>query len=187
MMKQVKTWRGLAFVSAIILAIVISGAVIMEAFRTAIDTALHTQSSVIESDDDGTLWSAFTPPKEVLNADGTGNSQALIKKFIEFGRRQGAESATLLKNEEYVAGKPALPLKSGSSVTLFGMRSYIMLQGAAMGMPIKGPVINLAEALGGTKTNFTADINRPAGNGSFVQEDFNFADVGGAGAGYELN
>lgn len=194
-MKHKGLWRGLTFVSAMLLSAGITAGMTLENFKGQIDTALHTQSSKIVSDESEDLWSTFVPPEEV-KTNGKVDSKKLIKKFIEYGRRQASGGSVLLKNE-----KNTLPLQSGSKVTLLGMRSHKMIQGASMGMPIEGPVVTLEDALNKdvTRTNFT-DVHNSAstsggGWGGGVAtplafpnlSDYDFTEVGGANAGYELN
>ena len=93
MIKKTGLWRGLLFVFTILLAVFIAAALVMEAFRFQIDDFLGTRSQVIETTDDGTLWTAFTPDEDVLNDDGTTNTDKLIQKFIDFGRKQAAGGA----------------------------------------------------------------------------------------------
>ena len=172
-------WRGLSFVFTIFLALFIATALVMEAFRFQIDDFLGTKSQLYETTDDGTLWSAFKPSSDVLNEDGSCNTDKLIQKFIDFGRKQAAGGAVLLKNEN-----KALPLASGSDVTLFGMRSHVMLQGAGFGMPIRGPVITFEEALSESRTDFQNPDNLAASdkNDYSTLSNFDFE-----GAGYNIN
>lgn len=149
MLHKKALWRGLLFVFAIVLSISIIASLLLESLRANLDNMTGSRSELIVSEDDGTLWSAFTPPDDVLNADGTGNSQKLIKKLIQFGRDQAVGGAVLLKNNNN-----ALPLASGSSVTMLGIRSHVPILGAGMGMPIRGAVITMEDALGDTKTHF---------------------------------
>ncbi len=184
MIKKTGLWRGLLFVFTILLAVFIAAALVMEAFRFQIDDFLGTRSQVIETTDDGTLWTAFTPDEDVLNDDGTTNTDKLIQKFIDFGRKQAAGGAVLLKNKEDASGNTVLPLASGSDVTLLGMRSHVMLQGAGFGMPIRGPVITFEEALSESRTDFTNPDNKASSdrNDYSTMSDFDFE-----GAGYHLN
>lgn len=177
-------WRGLLFVFTVLLAVFIAAALVMEAFRFQIDDFLGTRSQVIETTDDGTLWTAFTPDEDVLNDDGTTDTDALIEKFIDFGRRQASGGAVLLKNEKDSSGKEALPLASGSAVTLFGMRSHVMLQGAGFGMPIRGPVITFEEALSENRTDFTNPDNKASND---KNDYLKLSDHDFDGAGYEIN
>ena len=120
-MKRTGLWRGLASLMCLLLALSIIAGNALEANSATIDTYLGTQSERIESD--GALYDKFKPSAEVLNADGTGNSHALIQKAIDLNRRQAYEGSVLLKNNG------ALPLSSGSSVTLLGIRSHKILEG----------------------------------------------------------
>ena len=194
-MKKANTWRGLTFVLSIFLAVMIVAGSILETYATTIDDALGTQSArIVITDGEGEagMFESFKLPQSMLNPDGTGNAEAMIRTYIEFGRRQASGGSVLLKNENQ-----ALPLPSGSKVTLLGIRSHKMLQGAAVGMPIRGPVINFEEALSGERTNFHNPANLPTGNEAVTGwrekvdantlSDYAFTDVGGPGAGYILN
>ncbi len=123
----------------------------LEANAATIDTYMGTQSERVESD--GALYDKFTPSAEVLNADGTGNSRALIQKAIDLNREQAYEGSVLLKNEN-----DALPLASGSNITLLGIRSHKPVLGSAFGVKVWGPVINLEQALRDNKTSFATTI-----------------------------
>lgn len=123
----------------------------LEANAATIDTYMGTQSERVESD--GALYDKFTPSAEVLNADGTGNSHALIQKAIDLNREQAYEGSVLLKNEN-----DALPLASGSNITLLGIRSHKPVLGSAFGVKVWGPVINLEQALRDNKTSFATTI-----------------------------
>lgn len=194
-MKNKGLWRGLTFVSAMLLSVGITTGMTLENFKGQIDSALGTQSSKMVSEDDGSLWKTFVPPEEVMTSNKV-DTQKLIKKFIKYGRRQASGGAVLLKNNNNV-----LPLASGSKVTLLGVRSHKLIQGADMGMPIEGPIVTLEDALNKnvTRTNFN-DIHNSAstsgggwGGGVATPKafsglsDYDFKDVGGEGAGYELN
>ena len=139
-MKRTGLWRGLTSLMCFFLAISIMAGNILEANAATIDTYMGTQSERMESD--GALYDKFTPSAELLNADGTGNSHALIQKAIDLNRRQAYEGSVLLKNENNV-----LPLASGANVTLLGIRSHKPVLGSAFGVKVWGPVINLEQAL----------------------------------------
>ncbi len=127
----------------------------LEANAATIDTYMGTQSERVESD--GALYDKFVPPADVLNADGTGNSHALIQKAIDLNREQEYEGAVLLKNENNV-----LPLSSGSNVTLLGIRSHKPVLGSAFGVKVWGPVINLEQALRDNRTDFAHTMSDAA-------------------------
>ena len=150
-MKRTGLWRGLTSLMCFLLALSMIAGQALEANAQTIDTYMGTQSERTISD--GALYDKFTPSDEVLNADGTGNSHALIQKAIDLNREQAAEGAVLLKNENNV-----LPLASGSNVTLFGIRSHKPVLGSAFGVKVWGPVINLEQALRDNKTDFAHTI-----------------------------
>ncbi|MBR3178126.1 MAG: glycoside hydrolase family 3 C-terminal domain-containing protein [Clostridia bacterium] len=160
----------------------------LEANAQTIDTYMGTQSERTVSD--GALYDKFKPSDEVLNADGTGNSHALIQKAIDLNREQAYEGSVLLKNENNV-----LPLASGANVTLLGIRSHKPVLGSAFGVKVWGPVINLEQALRDSKTNFantiadSASTNWQTGEvtigltmNAWTGDEFDFD-----GAGYNLN
>lgn len=171
-------WQGLTTLLVFLLAVFILAAILLETYRTAVDLALGTTSETLESDDTGELYSTFTPPAELLNSDGSGNSKAVIASAIDLGRRQSAEGSVLLKNVD-----SALPLKKDSKVTLLGVRSHSPILGAGMGVSVKGDNISLETALSGTSTQFK-EIN------NYDFSTLNLTEYGlsdGAGAGFEVN
>jgi beta-glucosidase len=186
MLRKTSFWRGMSFVMTIMLAITSSASVVLESFNSQIDSLLGTSSEKIVTSDDGSLWSTFTPPTDVLNADGSGNSEKLIKKFIDFGREQAAGGSVLLKNGGAGSDK-VLPLSSGSKVTLLGARSHTMIQGASFGMPIEGPVITFEEALSKNKTDFTNPANIVTGGRGALPDVSRLSNYDFDGAGYKLN
>lgn len=158
-------WQGLCCIFAALLAVSIIAATVLEANRTAVDRFLETTSEVVESSDDGTLFSAYTPTEDVLNTDGSGNSSKLIQKAMDIGRRESQEGSVLLKNNG------SLPLVQGNKVTLFGIRSAVPLLGSQAGVLVKdGQTIDLVTAISGNRTQFTG------------LENFNFE-----GAGLDVN
>ena len=160
-MKKTGLWRGLTSLLCFILAISIILGNVLEANAGTIDTYLGTLSEefVSENTPDDPLYDKFTPPAEFLNADGTGNSNALIAAAIDLGRREAAEGSVLLKNEN-----GALPLGSGSSVTLLGIRSHKNLLGSSFGVKAQGPFISLEQALSKDKTDFANTMSWSVGS-----------------------
>ncbi len=124
----------------------------LESFSSTIDTALGTQSEMMVTDDQDAVYDKFTPPAELLNADGTGNSNALIQAAIDLNREQAAEGTVLLKNNG------VLPLAEGSAVSLFGIRSQVPILGSSFGVKACGGFINLDEALSKNQTDFANHI-----------------------------
>lgn len=187
-MKRTGLWRGLTSLMCFLLALSMIAGRALEANAATIDTYLGTQSEKVESD--GALYDKFKPSDDVLNADGTGNSHALIQKAIDLNRRQAYEGSVLLKNENNV-----LPLASGAKVTLLGIRSHKPVLGSAFGVKVWGPVINLEQALRDSRTDFTHTISDSASTNwatgevtigltmdSWSGDEFDFD-----GAGYTLN
>ena len=181
-------WRGLTALLVFVLCISMVLGGVLEANAGTIDTALGTVSSgfVSEQNANNPLYDKFTPPEEFLNADGTGNSRALITAAIELNRREAAEGSVLLKNENGV-----LPLASGANVTLFGIRSHSNLLGSSFGVKAQGAYISLEQALSQSKTDFANTIAWSVGSrgappgptvGGWSGDEFDFE-----GAGYNLN
>ena len=129
-------WRGLSSTMCFTLCFSMILGTVLEANAATIDTYLGTTSEVLASDNDeeNPLYDKFTPPEELLNEDGTGNSNALISAAIDLGRREAAEGSVLLKNNG------ALPLESGSNVTLLGIRSHVNLAGFQLRRKGPGPL-----------------------------------------------
>ncbi len=176
------------FCALLCLSIILGG--VLEANAASIDTYLNTQSSITITENSEDAYTLYTPSEDVLNADGTGNSKALIQKAIDLGRKQAAEGAVLLKNENNV-----LPLDAGSKVSLFGIRSHINLIGSSFGVKCHGSYISLEQALSQNKTDFAntittaASTNRQTGEttigrtvDSWSGDEFEFD-----GAGFEVN
>ena len=187
-MKRTGLWRGLTSLMCFVLALSVIAGNVLESNAATIDTYMGTQSERMESD--GALYDKFTPSEEVINADGTGNSHALIQKAIDLNRRQAYEGSVLLKNENNV-----LPLASGANVTLLGIRSHKPILGSAFGVKVWGPVINLEQALRDSRTDFAHTIADSASTNfatgevtigptmdSWTGEEFDFD-----GAGYQVN
>lgn len=188
-------WRGLSALFAFIFVLSIQVGVIAEGYKATIDTALGTQSEtfVSENTPDDPLYDKFVPSAELLNADGTGNSHALIQKAIDLNRQQAAEGAVLLKNN--TENGQGLPLQSGANVTLLGIRSHVPLVGSSFGVKAWGPFINLEQALSSNITDFantittsmnsnrqTGEVTRGRTVESWSGDEFEFE-----GAGFNIN
>ena len=189
-MKKTGIWRGLAATSCFLLTLSVIVGHILEANSSSIDKSMGTLSQVTKTD--GVTHDKFKPSADVLNADGTGNSTALIKKAMDLNRRQAAEGSVLLKNSNN-----ALPLASGSKVSLLGIHSHKPVLGSAFGVKVKGGVINLEQALSKNKTDFANTIADSASQSwgaggmtttigptvsNWKSEEFDFD-----GAGFEVN
>ena len=96
MLNKKALWKGLSSVFCFVLALamILGGA--LEANAGTIDTYMNTQSTYTWTENADKAYTAFTPSAEVLNADGTGNSHALIQKAIDLNRKQAAEGVVLL-------------------------------------------------------------------------------------------
>lgn len=154
-MKKRALWRGLGGIMCFTLGFSLILGQVLEANSAAIDTYLGTASEVLSSENNekNPLYDKFTPPAELLNADGSGNSRALIARAIDLNRREVAEGSVLLKNEN-----AALPLSGGEKVTLFGMRSHVNLLGSSFGVKAQGAYISLEQALSQQRTDFAHTI-----------------------------
>lgn len=111
-------YRGLTAVCAFTLSLSMGAGTLLEGYRSTIDSNLGTTSEkfVSTSTADEPLYENYKPSSDVLNADGTGNSRALIQRGIDLGRKQEAEGAVLLKNN--TSDGRGLPLQSGENVSL---------------------------------------------------------------------
>lgn len=156
--KAMMTRRGLFGVGALGLSVAAGAGGVMEQFGATLDNALGTTSEKLVSNStaDEPLYAAFTPTEDVLNEDGSGNSNALIQKAIDLNRKQAAEGAVLLKNN--TDGGHGLPLAEGSNVSLFGIRSHVPMLGSSFGLKLFGPGITLEQALTQSKTDFANTI-----------------------------
>lgn len=186
--KKKALWRGLTGVFAFLLSFSLIARTIAEAYSVTIDTALGTQSTafVSENTPEDPLYDKFTPPAEYLNADGTGNSKALIAAAMDLNRREAAEGSVLLKNENN-----ALPLSGGSDVTLLGIRSHLNLLGSSFGVKAQGAYVSLEQALSQNRTDFANTIAWSVGSrgaapsatiSGWSGDEFDFE-----GAGFNLN
>lgn len=117
-----RRWRGLTAVTAVLLALVLVGQVIVNGMRTDIDKFLGTKSTILvteetDSEDLYTYQSDYSSTKELLDA-----IEALGEKMSE-------EGTVLLKNNG------ALPLtqEETQKVSLLGFSSYYPVMGGDMG------------------------------------------------------
>ena len=159
MRKQKKgLWRGMTLVFTFGFSLTTILGVVAESYKATIDTAMGTLSEkfVSENTPENPLYDKFIPSSEVLNADGTGNSKALIQKAIDLNRQQAAEGAVLLKNNR--ENGQGLPLAEGSQVTMLGIRSEVSLLGSCFGVKANGPYISLEQALTQNQTDFKNTI-----------------------------
>lgn len=190
-------WKGLSYVFAFLLAFSVTVACVLEAFRTPVDMALGTVSERIVVDKaDENAYTAFTPPKEYLNADGTGNGEKLVTAAIDLGRRTSAEGSVLLKNNGVLPLNASTNGNTTPSVTLLGARSVTPIINSPMGQTSIGPFISLVTALGRTSTDFAHEelVDRYAPTGSLApMHEFNYSSLkyngtgAEAGARYSLN
>ena len=180
--------RGLTSAACFTLSLSLVLGGILEANAGTVDTYLGTSSQLLVSDntEENPLYDKFVPPAELLNEDGSGNSTALIQAAIDLNRREVAEGSVLLKNDN-----GALPLDSGSSVTLLGIRSHANLLGSSFGVKAQGPYISLEQALSQNRTDFANTIAWSEGSlsaasgvttGAWKGEEFDFER-----AGFQLN
>ena len=179
--------RGISGIACFSLCLSMILGIALEANAATIDTYLGTTSEVLasENDEENPLYDKFTPPEELLNEDGSGNSNALIAAAMDLNRREAAEGSVLLKNNG------ALPLESGSNVTLLGIRSHVNLLGSSFGVKAQGAYVSLEQALSQNRTDFANTIawsvgSRGAAPSATITEwkgdEFDFE-----GAGFNLN
>lgn len=159
MVRKTGLLRGLCFVMAFVFSLSGLLGIMLERFRQQVDETLGTTSQVIVSGEEGSAWTAFTPPEEVMKEDGTLDTQKAIMRFLDFSRELAAGGCVLLKNNG------ALPLSKGNSITLLGMKSHYPILASGQGMPIVGSVITLEDALSKNRTDFrNPDRNVQRGN-----------------------
>ena len=180
-------WRGISGIACFTMCLSLILGSALEANAATIDTYLGTNSEALvsENNEENPLYDKFTPPAELLNEDGTGNSKALIEAAIDLNRREVAEGSVLLKNNG------VLPLDSGSNVTLLGIRSHSNLLGSSFGVKAQGAYISLEQPLSQNRTDFANTIawsvgGRGAAPSATISEwtgdEFDFE-----GAGFNIN
>ena len=180
-------WRGISGIACFTMCLSLILGSALEANAATIDTYLGTNSEALvsENNEENPLYDKFTPPAELLNEDGTGNSKALIEAAIDLNRREVAEGSVLLKNNG------VLPLDSGSNVTLLGIRSHSNLLGSSFGVKAQGAYISLEQALSQNRTDFANTIARSVGSrgaapsatiSEWTGDEFDFE-----GAGFNIN
>lgn len=120
--KKTNVWRGLVLIFALLFAVSLVTANIMESYRTSVDAFFGTRSQQMvteQSEDSADAWnfqSQFT------------SAQAAYEGLQEFAIRESQETFALLKNEN-----DALPLAKDAKITLLGMRSYAPVYGNSGG------------------------------------------------------
>ena len=95
MAKRTGLFRVLTFVMALLVALSSILGIMLEKFRAQVDETLGTRSQAVVTAEDGTAWSAFTPPAELLKANGHIDTQNTIRHFMEFGRELAASVLAL--------------------------------------------------------------------------------------------
>ena len=144
-MKKLKhSCRGLLFVFSSTLVFGLGAMTVLESQKDAVDNYLGTHSTVVETHNDGTLFSKYKVDNEYLNEDGTANTEKVIAAHKALGRQMSAEGSVLLKNEG-----ENLPLKDGhKKVTLFGVRSSKLISGSFIGHKASpGQTVSFKDAL----------------------------------------
>lgn len=120
--KSQRLWRGLTAVTAVFLALAMTGSTIVNGFRTDIDKFLGTTSVRVVTDeaDPSTAYG--------YKSDYT-NTADLVKAIADVAERMSEEGTVLLKNNG------ALPLTGAekSKVSLLGFSSYHPVMGGVMG------------------------------------------------------
>ena len=118
-----RRWRGLTAVTASLLALALTGQVIVGGFRTDIDKFLGTQSTMVVTDEDADTSDAYT-----YQSDYSSTTE-LLDAIEDLGERMNEEGSVLLKNNG------ALPLteEETQKVSLLGFSSYYPVRGGDMG------------------------------------------------------
>lgn len=121
MFKKIKLFRGLGLIFALLLAISITAAVIMETYRDPLDAQVGTLSSqtVADENDDIEQWNFKSNFKSAKEA---------VEGFKAFALKESLETVALLKNSE-----SALPISKTAKVTMMGVRSYAPVYGNSAG------------------------------------------------------
>ena len=109
-MNKKKVGRVTLNVSTLGLALCATLSVTLEKNKAMVNQALGTKTERIVTDDNGTLFSTFTPDYQ--------NTTDLVKAHADLGERAEEEGAVLLKNKNN-----ALPLSKDNKITLMGLRS----------------------------------------------------------------
>lgn len=118
-----RRWRGLTAVTASLLALALSGQVIVGGFRTDIDKFLGTQSSKVVTDEGADAGELYTYQSDYAS------TTELLDAIESLGEEMNEEGSVLLKNNG------ALPLTADETqkVSLLGFSSYYPVQGGDMG------------------------------------------------------
>lgn len=124
MFKKTALYRGLTCTLSIVLVVMVMLALVLEENRTMVDQTLGTKSQlIVTEEDDGTLYTAFTPDEDFLtNGKLDLDKDKDIHKNLSI--KISEEGSVLLKNEN-----SALPLKANAQVTVLGVRGYKSLGG----------------------------------------------------------
>ena len=117
-----RLWRGLTALMATILALSITGATVVNGFRTDIDKFLGTSSTRIVSDE-------ADPSTAYGYKSDYANTKALVQAIADVSERLSEEGSVLLKNNG------ALPLSAAEKgkLSLLGFSSYHPVLGGTMG------------------------------------------------------
>lgn len=136
MFKTKSLWRGLCFLCAFVMLVSSTAGAVLEKNRNMVNNFLGTQTSYVEtSESDEPLYSTYV--------SDYANTDELIAAHRAMGERLSAEGSVLLKNNG------ALPLGSGSNVTLLGLCADTKMNyGARVGCAVKpSQNVKLGDAL----------------------------------------
>ena len=115
-------WRGMTALTAAVLALSVTGATIVNGFRTDIDKFLGTSSTRVVTEN-ADVSDVFTYSSDYKN------TTELVQAIADVGERMSEEGTVLLKNNG------ALPLSSEEKgkISLLGFSSYHPVMGGIMG------------------------------------------------------
>lgn len=136
MFKNKSLWRGLCFLCAFVMLVSSTAGAVLEKNRNMVNNFLGTQTSYVETtESDEPLYSTYV--------SDYANTDELIAAHRAMGERLSAEGSVLLKNNG------ALPLGSGSNVTLLGLCAETKMNyGARVGCAVKpSQNVKLGDAL----------------------------------------
>ena len=136
MFKTKSLWRGLCFLCAFVMLVSSTAGAVLEKNRNMVNNFLGTQTSYVEtSESDEPLYSTYV--------SDYANTDELIAAHRAMGERLSAEGSVLPKNNG------ALPLGSGSNVTLLGLCAETKMNyGARVGCTVKpSQNVKLGDAL----------------------------------------
>ena len=125
MNRRSHVWRGLTLLGASLLSVSLLSGMILETYRTSVDSFTGTRSQkVVTNGSGGSSWTYKSEFKTAKQA---------YEGWKSFAIKQSQESTVLLKNND-----SALPISKHAKITLFGVRSYAPVYGSSMGSVADG-------------------------------------------------